>query len=229
MNGSAQSWHAVGPALAQRGYRAIAVDLPGHGQSLRDPEATIDSVVAAVAASVTAPPALALGHSLGGMVLVAALPALSPARAVYIEAPIGSRWPAGPVDLAGLAARYATDKAARTAAALRARSPHWSAEDVAAEADAAQRWDVATAVAIAASARGRDFAPPAASGRVSVPSLVVHAEPSDHLSGADLANLTETGCTVRGIPGAGHSVWYGNLHTFLGVLDRWISHPPTPC
>src|SRR5262249_54648018 len=76
------SWRRFGPDLAARGYRVLAPDLRGHGLSgrgLYSPEAWAEDVLE----SVPPRPELALGHSLGGIVLALAVDRLLPARAVY--------------------------------------------------------------------------------------------------------------------------------------------------
>src|SRR5947209_7919937 len=78
----ASSWHRLGPDLAARGYRVLAPDLRGHGLSPRgaySPEAWTEDVLETVPER----PELALGHSLGGLVLAIAADRLRPARAVY--------------------------------------------------------------------------------------------------------------------------------------------------
>src|SRR5215831_11292952 len=65
-------WRRLGPDLAGRGYHVLAPDLRGHGLSPRgdySPEAWADDVVE----SLPARPELALGHSLGGIVLALAV------------------------------------------------------------------------------------------------------------------------------------------------------------
>ena len=56
-------WWQVGPALAERGYRVVAVDLPGHGHSPRSDQATVElfasSLVESVPAGAVDPVALA--------------------------------------------------------------------------------------------------------------------------------------------------------------------------
>ena len=76
------SWWQVGPELAGRGYHVYAPHLRGHGHSPRGPysvEAWADDLVE----SVPAEPDLAIGHSLGGLVLAAAVDRLRPRRVVY--------------------------------------------------------------------------------------------------------------------------------------------------
>lgn len=77
------AWQQVGPALADRGYRVVAVDFRGHGASPRaasyQPAEFADDVLQTVAAR----PVLAIGHSLGGWVLALVVDRLQPALAVY--------------------------------------------------------------------------------------------------------------------------------------------------
>ncbi len=83
ITGDSTTWARVGPALADRGYRAVAVDFRGHGQSPRaasyEPAAFADDLLETVPAR----PALAIGHSLGGWVLALVVDRLRPGLAVY--------------------------------------------------------------------------------------------------------------------------------------------------
>ncbi|WP_202872352.1 alpha/beta fold hydrolase [Kribbella soli] len=216
MLGAASQYHSVGPALADRGYRAVAVDLPGHGDAPRAPDATMDLFVDAVLSVVDRPPALAIGHSLGAIVLSHALPRLQPGRAVYVDVPLSAPSAAPPASAAELRERFTASRAARTVERLAIR-PDWSAEDCRVEAEAAARFDVETAVALERSYFGGD----AVQGPV-VPSLVVRADPSRYVSAERARELEELGFWVRSVPGAGHSVWYGHLDDFMGVLDEWL-------
>src|SRR5512139_80204 len=70
---SLYDWMRMMPALSSRGYRALALDLFGHGESLKpdDPsQYTIDTVYAYLEAWVEEmkldKPAVLVGHSLGG-------------------------------------------------------------------------------------------------------------------------------------------------------------------
>ena len=48
MMGSSESWWRLIPPLAANGHRVIALDLPGHGLSERDPQLTIEQAAASV-------------------------------------------------------------------------------------------------------------------------------------------------------------------------------------
>jgi pimeloyl-ACP methyl ester carboxylesterase len=213
--GSAGCWWQVGPALAERGYRAIGVDLPGHGGSPRCPDATLDLVVDLVLEAVPAGPELAVGHSLGGAVLAAAVPRLRPRHAVYVDSPFVSSF--GGFDRTELAAHFRRAKAARTEPELRRRRPWWSPQDVAVEVAAGEAFDVDTSVSLALSARGRDVTPPPG-----LSGLLVLADPDSCLvPPEEVARARRRGMDVVTIPGSGHSVWYGHVEEFMAALDAW--------
>jgi pimeloyl-ACP methyl ester carboxylesterase len=210
MLGSATQYHQLGPALADRGYRAIALDFPGHGDSPPAPAATMDLFVASVLESVDREPALAIGHSLGAVVLAHALLRLRPARAVYVDVPLLSSPTHPPADHHE---RLTAARMIRTEPNLRAKHPNWSAEDCRVEAEAAAKFDVDTAVALEGSYTGHGAAPPL------IPSLVIRADPSRYVSAERALELEQLGFCVRSVRGAGHCVWYGFLDDFMGVLE----------
>jgi pimeloyl-ACP methyl ester carboxylesterase len=210
MLGSATQYHQLGPALADRGYRAIALDFPGHGDSPPAPAATMDLFVASVLESVDREPTLAIGHSLGAVVLAHALLRLRPARAVYVDVPLLSSPTHPPADHHE---RLTAARMIRTEPNLRAKHPNWSAEDCRVEAEAAVKFDVDTAVALEGSYTGHRAAPPA------IPSLVIRADPSRYVSAERALELKQLGFCVRSVRGAGHCVWYGFLDDFMGVLE----------
>lgn len=72
--GNAGSWLRIVPLLVARGHDVEALDLPGHGQSPVAPETVgQEDYVAHVERRLDAgPPALLVGHSMGGMVVAQA-------------------------------------------------------------------------------------------------------------------------------------------------------------
>lgn len=217
MGSSSRTWHAVGPRLAARGYRVIAVDLPGHGHSPRSPQASVETFVDAVLGTVPPSPALTVGHSMGGLILAAAVNRLQPARAVYVDIRLAG--PVPPIDRTELIAEFAADQATTTIDYLRTARPWWSEQDMLIEAEAAAQWDVETAAALWQSVRAHDFTPPTIGGKPSTPSVLVHADPSTNVSLEHLAALAALGLAVRGVAGAGHTIWYGHLEEFLTAID----------
>jgi pimeloyl-ACP methyl ester carboxylesterase len=209
MLGSAHQFRQVGPALAARGYHAIAVDLPGHGRCPTAPDATLDLFAESVIETVGTTPALAIGHSLGAVVLAAALPVLRPAAAVYVDVPFSPGQPPA----ADLITKFTAAKARRTLEQLRYRKPDWSEEDRLVEAEAARQFDPATAAAL----EGGYL--PSGPPNTSTPSLLIRADPSDYVSTGRAAELQQLGFRVVSIRGAGHAVWYTHLAEFLAVVQ----------
>ncbi|MBF4621669.1 alpha/beta fold hydrolase [Clavibacter sp. VKM Ac-2542] len=211
--GSAESWWRIAPLLVARGYRVLAVDLPGHGLSDRDPALTIpraaDAVTRAVAHAGVERPALAIGHSFGGIVLGEAFPERRPEVVVYVDAPLA---PAGGGDPVEIRDAYERDRRSRTAEALRISRPEYSERDREAEGRAAERFDPATAAALAAV--------PSYAWEPEPGSIVVRADPSRFVSAEEAARLAAAGVDVRSIPGAAHSVWYSHFAEFTAALPE---------
>lgn len=219
MGESRQFWE-VGPALADRGFRAIAVDLPGHGHSGQCLRGGLDAFADSLVESVPRGPTLAMGQSLGGMVVAAALPRLKPERAVYVDIPFEPLdSDEQPQDAAALATIFEQAKAGRTAARLAQTRTWWKQRDCEVEEEAARLFDVPTAVALELSQNWDETVPPG----TTIPSLVIHADPSDYVSVNRTAELAALGFAVQGVKGAGHSVWYGFFDEYMAILDDWLA------
>lgn len=209
--GSADSWWRVGPELAADGWRVLALDLPGHGRSPRDPRLTVVRAASAVAATLRArdveAPDLAVGHSYGGVVLSAAREELDPGRTVLVDAV--SRFDGGG-DRAHLHAEYARARRGRTYDDLRRTRPHYGERAARVEAASAEAFDPETAAAVLSS--------PGGSWPLPAGAVVIRASPSAYVSDEDAHALTGTGVVVRDVPGAAHSVWYSHFAEFMAVL-----------
>lgn len=130
-----RTWWRVGPALAARGWRVIAVDLRGHGRSPRiEGTMTVASWAVDVIETIEriGEPVAMVGHSLGGSVtaeVIATRPDLV-TRAVLEDPPAVSR--VGDVAwLERLAAEVATATTSFDAEVARelAENPAWDHED----------------------------------------------------------------------------------------------------
>lgn len=220
MMGESRQFWEVGPALAKRGFHAIAVDLPGHGHSGRCLSGGMAAFADGLVESVPERPSLAIGQSLGAMVIANALPRLKPERAVYVDIPFE------PLDsdedlksAAAWTSFYEQAKAGRAAERLAQTKHWWKQGDREVEEEAARLFDVPTAVALELHENWDDTMPPA----TTIPSLVIHADPSDYVSARRVAELATLGFAVQGVKGAGHSVWYGFFDEFMGALDDWLA------
>ncbi|MEU1227796.1 alpha/beta fold hydrolase [Streptomyces sp. NPDC005828] len=210
-----RTWRQVGPALAERGYRVIAVDLRGHGASDRAagpeayrPQDHADDLVASLPAGAD----LAVGHSLGGLVLAGAVERLAPARAVYSD----PAWhlAAGPC---GYRADLFVRGKSMTREQIRGFNPHWSDEDVDVEMASVRDWDERSAHGLTPFV-GADLWP----ARPVVPSLVTLADPSTLVRPEHARMLADRGFEVRTVKGAGHTVHRDDFDGFMTALDGWI-------
>ena len=85
LTGSSETWGGVAERLNQQGYRCIAPDLRGHGESPKPARGyRLADFVADLAQTLPAEPELLIGHSFGGLVALCAATsaALRPGRMV---------------------------------------------------------------------------------------------------------------------------------------------------
>ncbi|MFD7319607.1 alpha/beta fold hydrolase [Streptomyces sp. NPDC059875] len=210
-----RTWRRVGPALAERGYRVIAVDLRGHGASPRaaGPEGyTPDEYADDLVETLPAGAELAIGHSLGGLTLAAAVERLAPRRAVYSD----PAWhlPAG---VGGYRPELFTRGKSLTREQIRGFNPRWAAADVDIELETLTLWDEGTAHGLVGFA-GRDMWPV----RPLVPSLITLADPSFLVSPENAQMLKERGFELRTVVGAGHTIHRDDFEGFMTALEGWI-------
>jgi pimeloyl-ACP methyl ester carboxylesterase len=237
---SSRTWWRVGPALAERGYRVLAVDLRGHGASARTVAGlSIADLAADVAETVAAelgadPPGsprpaveLLVGHSLGALValqLVGADPGF--ARRLLLEDPPGS----SSIDWAAVAAgieadtRLATTDPAALRRDLEAANPTWPPGE--AERRVADLADCDGQAIAAALRAGVPFDLPAALAAAPLPTRMLLAEEAlgSLLTGLDRKAAIEAlpNGGTRVLP-AGHSVHRGALDAWLAALDAWVA------
>jgi pimeloyl-ACP methyl ester carboxylesterase len=228
---SSRTWWRVGPALAGRGFRVLAVDLRGHGASARA-EAGLavadlaDDVAETAAGTDPGPVDLLVGHSLGALVALEVLgrrPGF--ARRLVVEDPPGS----SSVDWAGLAAGIEADTARAVSDPeglrrdLEAANPAWPPGE--ADRRVADLSDCDGRAVADAVRPGVAFDLPALLAAARLPVLMLLAEEAlgSNLTGLDRKAAVEAvadGAT-RVLP-AGHSLHREALDPWLAALDAWL-------
>ncbi|MFI9049815.1 alpha/beta fold hydrolase [Streptomyces sp. NPDC053427] len=206
-----RTWRRVGPALADLGYRVIAVDLRGHGRSPRGDygaELFAEDLVDTLPAGAE----LAIGHSLGGLALSLAAERLRPQRAVYSD----PAWSLGGTGQVVDPAVFLTFKRA-TRESVRSFNPRWDDADVDLELDTVAAWDSGTALALSG-AHLIDRTPE----RPVVPSLVQIAGNGFLFTEEAAKELRTRGFEVRTVPGAGHTIHRDDFEGFMAGLAGWL-------
>lgn len=206
LGNSSDSWWQVGPVLADHGYRVLAVDLPGHGLSASLDVYSSEALAAAVLDSVPARPALAIGHSLGGLVLAHAVADLQPEMAIY-EDPAFSPTPDPAV------AESIRAQKQWTLADLEREHPRWDDRSRRNKLDALAAWDPTIVDHL-----GELTAAPIE--QVATPSVLVLADPSRLIPPARVEELTRRGFGAEVVAGAGHVVHLDDHDGFLEALAR---------
>jgi pimeloyl-ACP methyl ester carboxylesterase len=231
----AETWWRIGPALAARGWRVAAIDLPGHGDGARlDGALDLEALVDGVAARLDGPVDLLVGHSLGAIVALGLL-ARDPgaARALVLEEPPGP----SAIDLGALAEVIVLDAAAvridsaPLVAREREANPRWHPGDVERSVRGIEEAD---SDAIAAALNGRlrwDLA--ALFAGVGAPTLVVVApdapghfplDPGSALRGADREAVRTALAPERFVVlEGGHCLHRDDAPRWLEVVDGFAA------
>jgi pimeloyl-ACP methyl ester carboxylesterase len=233
---SALSWVRVGPALADR-YRVYALDMRGHGDSIKPPPGayslrhTADDAAAFIEALGLERPVV-IGHSWGGataMVLASGAGSARPApplAQVILEDPAHAF---GRGDVAARIEMYTKD-IGRPAAELRgeiaASNPGWTEADIEGKIDALQKVTREAVVSVFAEAgQMGDILPLLA--RITTPTLLIRADAAlgTTLDAADWERarqlLPAHSRTVE-IPGATHNIHRSSFDAFMQVVNEFL-------
>ena len=144
---SAATWWRIGPALAARGWRVDALDLPAHGDNPRlGQPLTLDTLAEGIASQLTTPADVLAGHSLGAitaLALAARHPAL--ARTLVLEEPPATVLAGSPAMAEGISRDAALAQAHRGVLVRRERkaNPQWADGDIQRSVDSIAAADTA--------------------------------------------------------------------------------------
>lgn len=208
------TWWRLGPALADTGYTVTAVDLRGHGDSPRTPLYSLDDYAVDLDALGQTPWDLAIGHSLGGAVVLAAASAGAFAGRIVVEDPWLVTFDLDRDHVANITGNA-------TEAEIMQQNPAWPDEDVAAKAAAIRKVD--PNIGHGPFLRPWDLRPALAT--IAIPTLLMGADPKRgalvSIEDGEAAATANPLVTYTLMSGFGHSIhregWetYWNLvHTF---------------
>jgi pimeloyl-ACP methyl ester carboxylesterase len=206
LSGWSATWDAVGSELARYGFHVVAPDLRGHGQSPRG-SYSIEEWTSDLVENLPAGAALAIGHSMGGVLLLEAVARLKPAFAVY-EDPAWRLAPDPEKTIAEfeMRKRLTIDDIARA-------NPRWPDEVLRMRIAGLALWDSTTARAFIGPKGDRTPATPPA-----VPSLVLLADGSPYVSPQDAERIGSMGWDVRTLPGTGHHLHIDDRPAFMSSI-----------
>ncbi|MCU1595667.1 MAG: hypothetical protein JWO12_3059 [Frankiales bacterium] len=213
---SAATWWRVGPALADLGCTVLAPDLRGHGLSPRSDAYAMADLAMDLVDTLPVDADLAVGHSLGGVLLGLALPGLRPRRAVFVDPAWHRPW--DDFDLA--------EARPRTPEELGPEAMHWDAAEVAVELASNAHLDPRFAGSLFGT-RGPAAVAPAPPLQVPGTLVVVPAQGAAlPLSVHPL--LRALGYRLQVVPDVGHVVHRDDLETFVSLLEQELRGLPWP-
>jgi len=225
-----RTWWRVGPGLAERGWRVIAVDQRGHGTSPRiEGAATIDDLAADLEAAIerraTPPIDLLIGHSLGAVVSMRlALRRPGIARRLVLEDPPSIDRAADEEFFASIrdGVRAAGETPAAEAARELAENPRWLDEDARQNVEGRALADAEGIVA--SMRRPRPFAVIDAAADLEIPTLFLLAddERSVLLGPARdrLRHALPAASRIREFE-SGHTIHRDQFDEFLAAVLEW--------
>ncbi|MEU3453545.1 alpha/beta fold hydrolase [Micromonospora sp. NPDC006766] len=216
---NSNSWTRLGPRLAELGFRVLAPELRGHGESPKTADGyDTSTLLADLAAVVPAQPAVLIGHSFGGyLAQEAVLRGVFRPEALILEDPV-SHQPDQEVPTAMLA--YDREHLPRDIEGIMALNAHWTRLDAAGKVLSLEQVDWAGARAAFAGNAPWDLRGAAARVAATVPTRWVLPGESRFVPEGDVAALRAAvgADSVVVVPQAGHSIHRDDLDCFVDVV-----------
>jgi pimeloyl-ACP methyl ester carboxylesterase len=228
LTSTSRTWWRIGPALAEAGYRVVAPDLPGHGDStppaddyaLRHTAEAVDALL--VALDVRAP--IVAGHSWGGAIALvyATEPGMQvpPSRVILLD-PLLYFTDGSDTFVKGLSKMCGTPRA-ELAVTLREIYPRWHDGDVFWKAEALEKASPAAPLGLVDDNPGLNLIPQLR--QIRVPWSIVAADPRHGgIVNAEIRPAVEEAIGANGgrledLPGAGHDIHRDDFPATLHAL-----------
>jgi pimeloyl-ACP methyl ester carboxylesterase len=236
VSASSRTWWKIGPWFARKGWRAVAVDLRGHGDSPRAAYGlTLDELAEDLHETILELPRPAegidvlLGHSLGALTTLKLCEEHDDlAERLVLEEPPGSR----DVDFDEIArmleydAAQANEAPEETKREQLEQNPSWTEKDAAYNVAGLRDFDAGP---IAETMRnGLRYDLSALIGTIEVPTLLVLGSEAQGSALAEPERAAVEGALRRGRVetfDAGHSVHREDFEGYIRLLDDWLGEP----
>jgi pimeloyl-ACP methyl ester carboxylesterase len=210
---SSLTWNKVAHELVKRGYHVFAPDLYGHGDSKHNVVYNIRSWSNSVVNSVPKNPDLAIGHSLGGLILAYCHYRLLPKNTVFVD-------PAFYIPFRQLGKML--NKAllrffALSEKTIRKRNPLWTEEEILIERDTLEKWDKQTI-------SGLPYTHRIVSKYLKAPgkAIVLTAQRSFLVPRFYIKRLSHASIQVKRIIGAGHTIHRDKFNEFMDEIYSFV-------
>lgn len=233
---SAQSWVRVGPELATH-YRVYALDMRGHGESIKPPPGayslrhTADDAAAFIEALGLERPIL-IGHSWGGatgIVLASGAWSDKPAPAIsrlILEDPAHTFGSGNPEERVAYYTRDIGRPAEELRVEIAASSPGWTEADIEGKIDALHKVSREAVVSVFSEAgQEGELLPLLAS--ITAPTLLIRADPAlgttlDEAAWEQAKRLLPMGSRAVQIDGATHNIHRSMFDAFMQVVNDFL-------
>ncbi len=227
---NAPTWWRVAPRLVELGFRVVAFDMPGHGQSDETADHRIESVAQLIgdaAASLGMDRMLVIGHSWGGSVALAmAAPAPKRvARVVLIDPALNLAAEVGktrvPIFTRGIGSSIDALKPAIAQA-----NPDWHEQDVHWKAAAMEQCRAEAVIGFFTKSGDWDLTPKLA--EVKLPLLLLVADPAATIIDANTRSLAQRSLRPESarmvtVPKTTHNMYRGaGYEPTLALITDWL-------
>jgi pimeloyl-ACP methyl ester carboxylesterase len=226
---NARTWWRVAPRLGELGYRVVAFDMPGHGQSGEAADHRIESLAQSIgqaALQLGLDRMLVIGHSWGGAVALAmaARPAAPVSRVVVIDPALAGSAEVGRTRVANFTKGLGSPADA-LAPAIAQANPDWHEQDVRWKAEAMEQCRADAVIGFFTQSGDWDLTPRLA--EVRVPLLLLVADPAATILNPDTRIAAQKQLRAPSrmvvIPNTTHNMYRGaGYEPTLASITDWL-------